>query len=476
MTDGNIELTRRKILASAGAVGAAGAAAGLGTSALFSDEESVANNSITAGTLDMRVAAEIVEASRYYTSEGEGPDIIGEMETADGSAVVGLQAEDVKPGDWIIVCFDISIEDNPGYVRVSTDEFAQYENGQTQPEIAAEGEDSDAGSPGKPFDGEGKGELQDELVAEVYDSYDGMVDSDDPRGYLSGPNPNLSGSARTVFEQFATGVVVGGGATPIEVGTGDDAVTRYLLLELPAGVGNEIQTDAIEFDLVFDAVQVRNNDGFEPSSSLVGYWPLNTVDGGTAEDLSSNGNDGDLFGDVSSVDGKVADAASFDGDGDYIEIEHDPVFDLSDFTVDIWFKTDGFSDEIGVIVNKQDPSGQYSDRNWWLAMDNGQGFAGGGHLGFRTSSSSGDRVLLEASNDYRDGEWHRAVGVVSDADSTAELWVDGTEEDSQSGIGTPDTQADPIQIGKEIGGSGRYFGGAVDDVRIYDRALSDSEI
>ena len=53
--NGKINLTRRKILASMGAVGAAGAGAGLGTSALFSDEEGFENNTITAGSLDLKV-------------------------------------------------------------------------------------------------------------------------------------------------------------------------------------------------------------------------------------------------------------------------------------------------------------------------------------------------------------------------------------------------------------------------------------
>jgi predicted ribosomally synthesized peptide with SipW-like signal peptide len=55
MADDRIELTRRKILASAGAVGAAGLGAGLGTSALFSDTERFANNSLAAGNLDLRM-------------------------------------------------------------------------------------------------------------------------------------------------------------------------------------------------------------------------------------------------------------------------------------------------------------------------------------------------------------------------------------------------------------------------------------
>lgn len=90
MTDRNIELTRRKILGAAGAVGVAGAGAGVGTTALFSDQESFTSNSIAAGTLDMSVTVEIVAASEYYTSSGDGPDIIGEMETADGDAVVNI--------------------------------------------------------------------------------------------------------------------------------------------------------------------------------------------------------------------------------------------------------------------------------------------------------------------------------------------------------------------------------------------------
>jgi predicted ribosomally synthesized peptide with SipW-like signal peptide len=55
MTENTIELTRRKILAGVGAVGAAGAGVGMGTSALFSDEEGFEDNVLTAGTLDLKV-------------------------------------------------------------------------------------------------------------------------------------------------------------------------------------------------------------------------------------------------------------------------------------------------------------------------------------------------------------------------------------------------------------------------------------
>ncbi|MHB9288845.1 vWA domain-containing protein [Halobacteriales archaeon Cl-PHB] len=55
MSDDRINLSRRTVLAGLGTIGAAGAAAGLGTSAYFNDQESFENNTLTAGSLDLRV-------------------------------------------------------------------------------------------------------------------------------------------------------------------------------------------------------------------------------------------------------------------------------------------------------------------------------------------------------------------------------------------------------------------------------------
>ena len=57
MSQGNNvpDLTRRKLLGGLGAVGVASVGAGLGTSAYFSDTESFVNNSLTAGTLDLKL-------------------------------------------------------------------------------------------------------------------------------------------------------------------------------------------------------------------------------------------------------------------------------------------------------------------------------------------------------------------------------------------------------------------------------------
>lgn len=147
--DDSFELTRNKVLAGLGAIGAAGAATGVGTTSLFSDEEQFSNNALTAGTLDLRVTVSVVEASDHFTSNGSGPDVIGSIGTANGDVETGLQISDLNPGDRAILCFEITVGDNPGYVYISAENFVQYENGQTEPEA-----DVDASAGGNLWPGE----------------------------------------------------------------------------------------------------------------------------------------------------------------------------------------------------------------------------------------------------------------------------------------------------------------------------------
>ena len=278
MTDRNIELSRRKILGAAGAIGIAGAGAGMGTSALFSDEESFENNSITAGTLDMTVDAEIVAVNTEYDN-AVGP--INYNVTADGAAATGLTLEDFKPGDWVIVCYEITIEDNPGYVQVQANNLVSDENGFEEPE---------------PEDGasDGEGELDDKLLTTVWDDYDDsgnrsglstldIVTNNAASSFPDSASTNHSWDSsrseggefnsdihyttlqETYNDWFEDGFLLGPGpgsdASKIG-GPANDQESKvvYLLLEIPVEVGNKIQGDSVSFDLEWRAEQIRNND------------------------------------------------------------------------------------------------------------------------------------------------------------------------------------------------------------------------
>ena len=248
------QLSRRRVLAGLGGIGVASAGAGLGTSALFSDEESFEGNTITAGTLDLLVG--------YYSYWDQGMAGEGSVSgTADGEAV-SADLSDVKPGDSGLVAFCPQIETNPAYLWLAGELTNSSENGYTEPE---------------PEDENGEGELEENVDVEV--NYctvaDDVGDGFDP-GDVTTVATAWSGTLAEFLAMSETGIALDGDASVPQGGSfpepGDQACfdgtdaegDNYCLCldwEVPTSVGNEIQGDSLEFDLQFYAEQCRNNDG-----------------------------------------------------------------------------------------------------------------------------------------------------------------------------------------------------------------------
>ena len=282
----DIGLSRRKMLLGLGAVGVASAGAGLGTTAYFNDTETFEGNSLTAGTLDMSVTAELVAADDYWSGQTQIPL----SATADGQGVTaGLVVDDVKPGDWAIVCFDIEVGDNPGYVQVRTENFTEAGGANPEPEQEVEGDaDNDA-------------DLGEFLLTSVWQNYDDTTGDKSGLSFLdpvfnNAPNatanasgitymaPDVGGvasadahytNAREADAQLSAGYLIkDNNGDPLAINDADNegVYSFCLLLEIPFEVGNVIQGDSISFDLVFEAEQVRHND--DPFNNSA---PVNTV-------------------------------------------------------------------------------------------------------------------------------------------------------------------------------------------------------
>lgn len=244
-----ITLSRRQALGGLAAVGAASAGVGLGTTALFSDNEEFANNSLTAGELDLKVAWKktVVQGT---TTAGEKSSTYPEP-TNDADAPI-CRLEDVKPGDHGHVEFVLRIDDNPGYVSLVGAEQADEENGQPEPERGALSEAVPAGR---------EGEL-DELV-ETTVSY---VDNSSTREAYTASLASLIdlGSVGTgiLLDGDGSAPVVDillGNATPAPFEPGTEHEVR-VDFEVPASVGNGIQTDSYEFAIGFYGEQARHNE------------------------------------------------------------------------------------------------------------------------------------------------------------------------------------------------------------------------
>jgi predicted ribosomally synthesized peptide with SipW-like signal peptide len=297
MSDDKLGLSRRKILGATAAVGVAGAGAGIGTSALFSDEESFTNNSITAGELDL-----IVD---YYTSTDQGSfgstSQRGEI-NGDGATEYTYDVVDLKPGDSGTLAFCPKIVDNPGWLWVGSDDgVTDYENGQTEPE-----EDVDATTGGNldngTNDGAGAGELSDEIEVTVsyaesisYDSAADEITCNNTRELNNPDGYTLADLAKDLESGFALD-----GDQP----TGDDEIDAYpsssdgddqqgpclcIEWELPAEVGNEVQSDALELGFRFEAEQERNNT--DPDNPFVDT----VVSGGSIQDAIDAASEGDVI-------------------------------------------------------------------------------------------------------------------------------------------------------------------------------------
>lgn len=138
----SFKLSRRKALASMGAIGAAGALGIGGTYAQFTDTES-ANVTFTAGGVDGTLSYGATYNSSGQTLDADEIVAVNENQ-GDGEPVVTISLPDVKPGDYGSITFGIEVQNNPAWVASclgikSDTDYKDYE-----PEVDADGDVSSA--------------------------------------------------------------------------------------------------------------------------------------------------------------------------------------------------------------------------------------------------------------------------------------------------------------------------------------------
>lgn len=207
-------------------------------------------------------------------------------------------------------------------------------------------------------------------------------------------------------------------------------------------------------------------------SGLVGFWPLDDGSGTTAADASGNNNTGTLINGPAWTAGRISQALSFDGINEYVNVPHAPALNAYPLTLAAWFKTNSTSGVRG-IVNKY-VVGSFNGYQVflndgklcaWYLRDAATYVYGGGGCTFSVPG-------------YNDDRWHHVAYVVDDAGGR--LYVDGVLKGSQPWTGTPGAPSttQPVHLAHYPGafGGAEYFPGLLDDVRLYNRALTATEI
>ena len=224
------------------------------------------------------------------------------------------------------------------------------------------------------------------------------------------------------------------------------------------------------------------------TDGLVSYWTFDRKDiaGGTVKDVWGE-NDGKIVGAPKIVDGHVGEALEFDGSDDYVNLTN-----LGDFgeqvaasTFEAWVKT-SFKKDWTTLFKVLD---QGCNMAWAIDVNRSAkaGFPFAEdivHYYVRQKSAAGcNAIAVEIEFPLSDGKWHHIVFAIVDAgESEVSIYMDGEPQEVIVGdakkLDTFIPFVEPVYIGaaNNRGNVERFFPGIIDEVRIYDRPLTDAEV
>jgi hypothetical protein len=197
------------------------------------------------------------------------------------------------------------------------------------------------------------------------------------------------------------------------------------------------------------------------TDGLVGWWKFDEIDGSIAYDSSGNGNDGNLTNGPNWVEGKIGGSLSFDGVDDYVQIPKVQSFFSNAASFTSWVKVMSYnlSNEQGLAVFGVGQNLHYP-------------YSGNSQLYINILRSINRVPNIQTTVNFSD--WHH----VSITTQNNGYWVMYHNSSQISRV-----DAEPLSLpnnksfGRSVSDSSfRYLNGLLDDVRIYDRALSAVEV
>ena len=218
--------------------------------------------------------------------------------------------------------------------------------------------------------------------------------------------------------------------------------------------------------LTADAIMLAENWLFwDDTQGTAGYWPLDELAGNAASDSSGNLRNGTLInGPVWNASGTLNGALQFDGVNDYVSVaEYKGILGTSSRTCAAWIKTPGTAQNMVILG--------WGGQQWVF------GLFGSGELTVYAGGPYIKTALL-----VNDDQWHHVAAVMTDDGSPnvseITLYVDGILQTTVNAPGVINTpQANDVLIGAFSAGTpAGFFKGLLDDVRLYNMALSGAQI
>lgn len=209
--------------------------------------------------------------------------------------------------------------------------------------------------------------------------------------------------------------------------------------------------------------------------NAVGIWLFDEGSGEIAKDFSGNGNDGKLIKGPKWVVGKFGNALSFDGNGSYVDagVDASLSFPSNSFTLSAWIKTpksESVSYNGLIIDTKYDGRPDKSGYDFYL-------FRHGVVIRVGNGSSLAVSGVADKGKEIYDHNWHHVVGVVDRTEKQIKTYVDGKKnEEKELSLEGDFSNSYSLKIGKHQSADSRFFEGLIDEVVIFNKALTKDDI
>ena len=200
------------------------------------------------------------------------------------------------------------------------------------------------------------------------------------------------------------------------------------------------------------------------SSNLVGAWGFDETTGTTAVDASGRGNTGTLNGPAWNTAGKSGGALSFDGVNDWVTVADADVLDLTTgMTMEAWVRPTAIGSLWRTVMLKEQPGSLI------YALYAGDGAGRAATDVFTTADRGVSGTTATPLN-----AWTHLAATYDGA--TQRLYVNGVQAATRAVTGSIRASTGALRIGGNSIWNDEWFAGLIDEVRLYNRALTAAEI
>ncbi len=213
---------------------------------------------------------------------------------------------------------------------------------------------------------------------------------------------------------------------------------------------------------------ITETANFVLGGGMVGLWHFDTITSGTTPDSSGKGNTGKVVG-ATITSGKISNALKFNGvSNNYVNITDSSSLDVtSAITIAAWINVRSFPSTYPRIVSKESAA---TAAPYALKLNKSRNSV---MLCLNTTSSSGEKCVDSGVNTISLNTWYRVVGIWDG--NTMRIYLNNVSWNTKLVSGTMGNTRNHVLIGINPS-KNRYFNGTIDEVMIYNYALSTEEI